>query len=59
MQFLTGISKFKATDMRLRFEYLALLASLILVLLEAIIHLITFCLRKRSFLQYSEIESNY
>lgn len=28
-----------------RFEYLALLGSLILVFLETVIHLITFCLR--------------
>lgn len=29
-----------------RYEYLALFASLILVLLETVIHLITFCLRE-------------
>lgn len=33
-------------NMSCRFEYLALFASLILVLLETIIHLITFCLRE-------------
>lgn len=35
-----------------RTEYLALLASLVLVLLETIIHLITFCLREWIFSLY-------
>jgi flagellar biogenesis protein FliO len=35
-----------ATDRVYRFEYLALFGSLILVLLETIIHLITWCLRE-------------
>lgn len=40
---------FKQADMRLRYEYLALFASLVLVLLESVIHLITFCLRMWTF----------
>jgi hypothetical protein len=41
-----------------RTEYLALLASLVLVLLETIIHLITFCLREWTALQYLD-EGNH
>lgn len=42
---------FMQADVRLRYEYLALFASLILVFLESVIHLITFCLRMWTFTQ--------